>query len=60
MKTNFKAYIASNPETKAFDFATGKTAKSAIATVKRRNSPDWKDCCVWCVFIHPDGQEEKI
>ena len=57
----YKAYIAANPYTKAFDFAYGKTAKSAAAAVKRKNSPDWKDCIVWVAYIHidPDG-EEKI
>jgi len=49
MKTrkNYIAYIAGNRYTKAFDTAFGKTAESARATVKRRNSPDWKDCTVW-------------
>ena len=62
MKTakNYKAYIASTNESKAFDSAMGKTKESAIATVKRHNYPDWKDCSVWCVFVHEDGQEEKI
>jgi hypothetical protein len=55
----YKAYIASTNESKAFDSALGKTKESAIAAVKRANSPDWKDCCVWCVFLHKDGQEEK-
>jgi hypothetical protein len=44
---NFIAYIAGNKYTKAFDTARGVTAKSAIAKVKQRNSPDWKDCVVW-------------
>lgn len=49
MKTekNYIAYIAGNRYTKAFDTATGKTAASAIAAVKRKNSPDWRDCCIW-------------
>jgi ribosomal protein S18 acetylase RimI-like enzyme len=62
MKTEkkYKAYIASTKESKAFDSATGKTKESAIASVKRRNSPDWEDCYIWCIYVHPDGQEEKI
>ena len=62
MKTvkNYKAYIAGTNESKDFDSAFGKTKESAIATVKRRNSPSWKDCCVWCVYVHEDGQEEKL
>ena len=57
---NYKAYIAGNKESRAFDSAIGKTKESAIATVKRRNSPDWKDCCIWCVYVHDNGQEEKV
>lgn len=62
MKTEkkYKAYIASTKESKAFDSATGKTKESAIAAVKKRNSPSWEDCCVWCVYVHDDGQEKKI
>ena len=41
------AYIAGNRYTKAFDTAKGKTEESARAAVKRKNSPDWKDCFVW-------------
>ena len=59
-KKNYKAYIASTNESKAFDSAMGKTKESAIAAIKRRNSQSWKDCCVWCVYVHADGQEEKI
>jgi len=60
MKPTFKAYIASNFYTPAFDSAYGASEQSAIATVKRRNSPDWKDCHVWAVRIHENGQEERI
>ena len=56
----YKAYIAANKDTKAFDFALGTTKKSAIARVKRQNSPDWKDCLVWCVYVHENGEEEKV
>lgn len=58
---NYKAYIAGTKESKAFDSAFGQTEKNAIAAIKRRNSPSWTDCCVWCVYVHAhaDGQEEK-
>ena len=59
-KKNYKAYIAGSKESRAFDSAMGKTASSAIAAVKRRNSPSWPDCYIWCVYIHKDGQEEKL
>jgi hypothetical protein len=56
MKTTakkFRAYIAANQYTRYFDMADGKTEKSAIAAVKRRNSPDWKDCHIWAVELQP-------
>ncbi len=59
-KKNYKAYIAGTNESKAFDSVLGRTKESAIAVIKRRNSPIWKDCCVWCVYVHADGQEEKV
>lgn len=62
MKTNknYKAYIAGSNYSKAFDSDYGKTPQSAIAAIKRRNSPDWQDCAVWVVYVHDNGQEEKI
>ena len=56
----YKAYIAGTKESEAFDSAFGKTEKSAIATVKRHNSPDWEDCYIWSVYVHKDGQEETL
>ena len=55
----YKAYIAGNRYSPAFDHAWGQTPESAIAAVKRRNSPDWRDCHVWTVYVHKDGQEER-
>jgi len=60
MKQSYKAYIAANKETKAFDSAYGETPQKAIAAVKRKNSTDWKDCHVWSVFVYEDGQEERV
>jgi len=57
----YKAYIASGKGTQStFDSATGKTKGSAIGAVKRKNSPDWKDCYVWCVLLHENGTEEQL
>jgi hypothetical protein len=56
----FRAYIAANEHSIAFDSAMGQTAASAMAAVKRQNSPDWQDCYVWCVYVHKDGQEETL
>lgn len=62
MKTskNYKAYVAANKETTAFDSIMGKTAKSAMTAAKRKYSKDAKDLCFWVVFVHENGQEEKI
>ena len=62
MKTskNYKAFIAGTKESKAFDSAYGETKKAAIASVKRKNSPDWKDCCIWCAYVHENGVLEKL
>jgi hypothetical protein len=60
MKT-YKAYIAANVYTKAFDFCTSnKSSEAAIAAVKRKNSPDWKDCIVWAVIVAENGDEFKL
>lgn len=56
---SFKAYIAANKWTPAFDSAMGKTPDSARAAIKRKNSPDWKDLYIYVVYVHPDGQEER-
>lgn len=63
MKTtekNYVAYISGTKESRAFDSAWGQTKESAIAAIKRRNSPDWRDCFVWCVYVHDDGQKERV
>ncbi len=55
----YKAYIAANKYSEAFDYAYGKSEASAKAAVKRKNSPDWKDCHVWVVYVR-NGGEERI
>ncbi len=63
MKTtekNYKAFISGTKESRAFDSAYGKTKKAAIAAVKRKNSPDWEDCYIWCAYVHENGDLEKI
>ena len=55
MKTtekNYKAFIAGTRWSVPFDYAYGRTKSAAIAAVKRKNSPDWKDCCIWCAYVH--------
>ena len=56
----YKAYIAANRHTRSFDYAYGKTPASAQAAVRRKNSPDWHDLFTWVVYVHEDGQEERL
>jgi hypothetical protein len=56
----YKAYISNTKESKAFDNVFGKTKENAISAIKRRHSLSWRQCCVWCVYIHENGQEEKV
>lgn len=53
---NYRALIASNECTKFFDLAYGQTPKSAIAAIKRKNSPDWQDCSIWVQRLMDNGQ----
>jgi len=57
---HYKAYIAANEFSAAFDCAYGKSSQSALAQVKRQNSPDWIDCYCWCVAILQDGQQMPL
>jgi hypothetical protein len=43
----YTAHIAGNKHTWEFDTAKGETLETAVAALKRKNSPDWKDCCIW-------------
>lgn len=54
----YTAHIAGNKHSKAFDEAKGKTAESAAAAVKRKNSPDWQDCCIW--VTDEDGNKYTV
>lgn len=56
----YKAYVAANKETNAFDSIMGKTAKSAIASAKRKYGKNAKDLHFWVVCVHENGQEEKM
>lgn len=59
MKQDFyTAHIASNSYTICFDTAKGKTPESAAAAIKRKNSPDWKDCFIW--VTGPNGEKEVM
>ena len=54
----YTAYIAGNKHSVAFDEAKGQTETSAVAAVKRKNSPDWQDCCVW--VVDEDGNKKTV
>lgn len=53
---NYRALISGSNETKFFDFAHGKTPQSAIAAIKRKNSPDWQDCTIWVQTLTENGK----
>lgn len=52
---NYTAYIAGTRYSVAFDEAKGITAESAVAAIKRKNSPYWHDCVIWWT----DGYGDK-
>lgn len=54
----YTTHIAGNKHSQAFDHAKGKTPESAATALKRRNSPDWKDYCVW--VTGPDGYHKTM
>ena len=57
---SYKCYIAENKHTTAFDSVTGKTDKSAMAAAKRKYSKNKNHLCFWVVYVHKDGQEQKL
>ena len=60
MKKRYKAYIAGNRYSEAFDSCMGITPEDATRAIKRKTRPDYKDCYIWVVYIHLSGEEEKI
>ena len=62
MKTNYnyRALKAGNRESNYFDFANGKTPQTAIAAVKRKNSPDWQDCNIWVQVLMENGEWSNL
>ena len=57
----FKAYIATNQYTKAFDQSRlFKKPESAMRSIKARNPRGWRDCCVWVVYVNADGSEQRF
>ena len=58
METNcYKAYAAGNKHTQAFATACGIYRDNAIRNVKRKVGKDWRDLCIWVVYIDNNGQE---
>ena len=57
---NYKCYIASNKESKAFDSVNGISSKSSMAAAKRKYSKDKDKLCFWVVYVHENGQEQKL
>lgn len=46
-KKKYTAHISHNRHSFSFDGTTGRTPESAARALKRKNSPDWRDCCIW-------------
>jgi hypothetical protein len=60
VEKKFKSYIAQNRHTPAFGEARGKTSKAALASVKRKYKKDWRDYVLWTVYVHDNGEEERV
>ena len=56
----YRAYIAANAHTPAFDSEINQSKMRAVKILKSRNSPDWKDCTVWVVAILNNNEEFKV
>jgi hypothetical protein len=55
----YKAYIAANEYTPAIGSALSTTREGAIRNVKARYS-EHEELYMWVVYVHDNGQEEKI
>lgn len=52
----YKAYIAANPYSVAFDSAYGTTTGRAIGALKRKTGRDWVDCYIWVEQLQDNGE----
>lgn len=56
----YKSYVAANKESHAFDHEYSNTEAGAENTLRKRIGPDEKDLFFWTVFVHENGDEEKL
>lgn len=59
-KLKYKAYVAANIESPAFDYAYSISQEDAEKSLKNKIGNDSSDLLFWTVFVHPDGEEEKF
>ena len=56
----FKAYVAANEETPAFDCVFSQSKDSGEKELRTRIGKDAKDLFFWTVYVHENGEEEKL
>lgn len=59
-KLTHKCYVAANIESPAFDYAYSISQEDAEKSLKNKIGNDSSDLLFWTVFVHPDGEEEKL
>lgn len=57
---NYKVYISANENSNAFDSVTASSQSGAMGKAKKTYRKNQKDLVFWCVYVHENGQEEKI
>lgn len=59
-KLKYKAYVAENRESQAFDCMHSQTKDDAEKELRAKIGEDGKDLFFWSVFVHPNGDEERF
>lgn len=59
-KLEHKAYVAENRESQAFDCIYSQTKDEAEKELKAKVGEDAKDLFFWTVYVHENGEEEKL
>lgn len=56
----YRAYVAANKETQSFDCVFSQSKDSAERELRSRIGKDAKDLFFWTVYVHENGDEEKL
>jgi len=56
----YRAYVAENRESQAFDCVYSQTAHEAEKELKAKIGEEEKDLFFWTVYVHENGEEEKL